>query len=95
MAFSTGVGSLTLSAVKTELGTTAIVLLWVSFATISIVALGMWVMILSVALFDSLTDDAVYRGPTAADGNTTETPNIHWEPPSAPIRHLNWDDGDE
>jgi hypothetical protein len=55
----------------------------------------MWVMILSVALFDSLTDDAVYRGPTAADGNTTETPNIHWEPPSAPIRHLNWDDGDE
>lgn len=97
MAYTTGVGSLASSAVKTDLGTTSMVLLWVSFASMTIVGLGLVVMILSIQILDLLTDEgpvvqAARESSTMAEKSNVQ-PNFQQEP--VPMRHPRWDDGDE
>ena len=97
MAYAAGVGGLASSAVKTELGATATVFLWVAFASMALVTLGLVVMIISISLLDLLTDDEV--GGTAASGNATVAEKVYvqhaFQPEPAPMRQRRWDDGDE
>lgn len=44
-------------SVKSGVGTTAMVLGWFGFSLLIVVTIGLLVMILSIQLFDKLTDD--------------------------------------
>lgn len=94
MAYSAGIGSLAASAVKTDLGTTSIILSWVSFTSITIVGLGLIVMILSIQILDRLIDET--------DGNGTNSKRVSTivgrqtaQQALQLMPQPRWDDGDE
>ena len=92
VAYTTGVVGLASSTVKTDLGTTSMVFLWISFASMTIVGHGLVVMVLSISLLDRLTDEdsirPVARGSLAGVQQT-------FQPEPVPMRNHRWDDGDE
>lgn len=97
VAYAASVDSLVSSAVKTDLGTTSIVILWVAFAIMTVVGLGLVVMSLSIQILDRIIDGfgtGTYSqsSPTIADMPRMQH-TIQPRPPS--MRQSRWDDGDE
>lgn len=97
VAYTAGVGSLAASAVRTDLGTTSIIFLWVSFATITIVGLGLVVMILSISILNRLVDSDRVIAASERASTTAKKQNVQQaiQPRPMPMRQLSWDDGDE
>ena len=97
VAYTAGVGSLAALAVRTDLGTTSIILLWVSFATITVVGLGLVVMILSISILDRLVEDDGIDTASKRASTTAERQKVQQaiQPRPMPTRQLRWDDGDE
>lgn len=97
MAYTAGIGSLAALAVRTDLGTTSIILLWVSFAAITVVGLGLVVMILSISILDRLGEDDVIDRASKGASTTAERQEVPQaiQPRLTLVRQSRWDDGDE
>ena len=99
VAFTSGVAGLASTVVRTDVGTAAIVFLWVSFVSIVLVMIGLLVMIISINLLDALTDDDTSgRASTRAASKPAEKRNAtYYNGPLEITRAppFRWDDGDE